>query len=184
MLVLLLVLLNFPKGAPTVLFCRCAGLFRALSGATRSGFWALRAAFGGRAGSRLAVYRGFCTSCWMRCLPCWGGVWRCFEQVGSVREGSSLMGGVSDGKVVEGVGGEWGWGRGFLPVPGGLGALLGCWPFRAFLLGLSRGGFFACLCLVGLGVCFGRWPFLAFTVVYWCCPCAGRHSLSLPPQRK
>jgi hypothetical protein len=30
----------------------------------------------------------------------------------------------------------------------------------------------------------GVWPFLEFAVVYWRCPCAGRHLLSLPPQRK
>jgi hypothetical protein len=40
-------------------------------------------------------------------------------------------------------------------------------------------------CLLGvLGVLFGCWPFLEFTVVYWCCPCAGRHLLSLHAAKK
>jgi hypothetical protein len=33
-------------------------------------------------------------------------------------------------------------------------------------------------------VCLRRWPFLDFMSVYLHCPCAGRHSLSLRPQRK
>jgi hypothetical protein len=35
-----------------------------------------------------------------------------------------------------------------------------------------------------LVVCLRRWPFLDFLLVYLGRPCAGRHSLSLPPQRK
>jgi hypothetical protein len=51
-------------------------------------------------------------------------------------------------------------------------------------------GFFACVAL--LSVFLGLWPFLDLAlvpflellVVYSWCPCAGRHLLSLPPQRK
>jgi hypothetical protein len=35
-----------------------------------------------------------------------------------------------------------------------------------------------------LAVRLWRWPFLEFMSVYLYCPCAGRHSLSLRPQRK
>jgi hypothetical protein len=42
--------------------------------------------------------------------------------------------------------------------------------------------FFACAAL--LVVALLGWPFLGLLVVYWRCPCAGRHLLSLPPQRK
>jgi hypothetical protein len=57
---------------------------------------------------------------------------------------------------------------------------LGCLPaalaFPCFHVGLFALPF----CLVALR----RWPFLVFMSVYLYCPCAGRHSLSLRPQRK
>jgi fatty acid desaturase len=49
-------------------------------------------------------------------------------------------------------------------------------------LAVWGGFFFACAAL--LVVVLLGWPFLALLVVYWRCPCAGRHLLSLPPQRK
>jgi hypothetical protein len=60
------------------------------------------------------------------------------------------------------------------------GALFGCLPYG---VGLSL---FSCrsVGVAGLVVCLWRWPFLVFMSVYLYCPCAGRHSLSLRPQRK
>jgi hypothetical protein len=48
--------------------------------------------------------------------------------------------------------------------------------FPCFLIDLFALPF----CLVALRC----WPFLVFMSVYLYCPCAGRHSLSLRPQRK
>jgi hypothetical protein len=59
----------------------------------------------------------------------------------------------------------------FTAAPGG--------GFRGFLVLV----FFYVGCMVW-AVLSLLWPFLAVLVVYWRCPCAGQHLLSLPPQRK
>jgi len=75
---------------------------------------------------------------------------------------------------IEGQGGasRWAVGKGVLYAVGCGGCFLALWPFLVF-------------CRWSICVAPGLlWPFLVFSVVYWRCPCAGRHSLSLPPQRK
>jgi hypothetical protein len=90
--------------------------------------------------------------------------------------------------------GQQGRGTGFCGVLRGFARV--CW---VYLSGYGLGLFVVLVFAYGVGLslfCFWfvcvavllvapwRWPFLVFMSVYWYCPCAGRHSLSLRPQRK
>jgi hypothetical protein len=65
-----------------------------------------------------------------------------------------------------------------------MGIGLWCFSFFGFLPAALALFCFWFVGVGGLAVCLWRWPFLVFMSVYLLCPCAGRHSLSLRPQRK
>ena len=110
-------LLTFPKGTPGCYFAAARrGFFRAIFERAAHLFSALRAALGGLAGSRLAVYFVLCTRGGWAVFACGAGVVGCSMQVVSVFRGRLLIGAVSDGKVVGFYWREIGVGGAFLPV--------------------------------------------------------------------